>query len=448
MRYEAADPGRRAEIHARLAELLEDPEARAWQLAASVDAPDDGVAATIEEAADHARKRGAPRPAALLLDCAEQLTPIASRDDAVRRAVDAAFLHFEAGDSRRAEAKLRGVIAPLPPGPVRARALVVLARVRLYEAPAEARELFLQVVAEAGDDRLTLALAHEGISACSVWMFERLDEALEHGSIALELATELDDRPLLGDVLMVRVGVETLLGRATAAATAERALSLQEDSAEARILDQPLLSVAECWIWTDAHAAAHAALTDLLARAEELGDESARPWLLFLLGEAELALGNLEEGVDRACAGREVADQTGLPLFAKRAQALEGLAWAQLGRADDARRAVESLDAESDRFLALTRSTALGHLALSLGRPQEAIEQLAADVEFVRGERIIEPGATRLVVDLVEALLDSGRPDEAVELLRLVRGERPPARTRLGPSELRALSRAPCRAGG
>ena len=140
------------------------------------------------------------------------------------------------GTRARAEAKLREVIAPLPPGPIRARAVVVLARVRLYEAPAEARELFLQVVAEAGGDRLTLALAHEGVSACSVWMFERLDEALEHGSIALELATELDDRPLLGDVLMVRVGVETLLGSATAAATAERALSLQEDSAEARRL--------------------------------------------------------------------------------------------------------------------------------------------------------------------------------------------------------------------
>ncbi len=35
--YETADPLRRAEIHARLATLLEDPEARAWQLAASVE---------------------------------------------------------------------------------------------------------------------------------------------------------------------------------------------------------------------------------------------------------------------------------------------------------------------------------------------------------------------------------------------------------------------------
>ena len=120
---ETADPQRRAAIHARLAELLEDPEARAWQLAASVDSPDEEVAAALQEAAQHSRLRGALRPAALILERAEQLTPPASQDEAVRRGVEAAYLHFEAGDSRRAEAKLRDLIAPLPRGPQRARAL-------------------------------------------------------------------------------------------------------------------------------------------------------------------------------------------------------------------------------------------------------------------------------------------------------------------------------------
>ena len=76
-------PLRRAEIHARLAELLEDPEARAWQLAASVDEPDEAVAAgRSRSAARHARARGAPRPAALLLDRASELTPPDRPDDA------------------------------------------------------------------------------------------------------------------------------------------------------------------------------------------------------------------------------------------------------------------------------------------------------------------------------------------------------------------------------
>jgi DNA-binding CsgD family transcriptional regulator len=412
---ETADPTRRAAIHARLAELLDDPEARAWQLAAAVDAPDDGVASAIEEAANHARQRGAPRPAALLLDCAEQLTPADSREDAVRRAVEAAHLHFEAGDSRRAEARLREVIARLPAGPLRASALVVLARVRLYERPDEAKDLFAQVVDEAGDDKRLLALAHEGVAACSVWMFDRFDDALEHSDVALGLATELEDRALIGDVLMVRVGVETLLGGRSAADLADRALALQEDSARARVLDQPLLSLAECWIWTDAFADARAALLDLLRAADDLGDESARSWVLFLLGEVELVLGDLEAGLQYAREAQDAGVQTGLPLFGRRALALESLAQAQLGRVE-ATQAAGALDAGSDRFVELVWRGALGHLALSAGRPDDAVGHLASIVDLVRVE-VVEPGAIRPAVDHVEALVELGRTDDAVELL-------------------------------
>ena len=90
----------------------------------------------------HARARGAPRPAALLLDRASELTPPDDPADAVRRAVDAAYLHFEAGDSPRAEAGLRDLSEQLPAGRERARALKVLARIRTYDAPSEAAALF------------------------------------------------------------------------------------------------------------------------------------------------------------------------------------------------------------------------------------------------------------------------------------------------------------------
>ena len=40
---------------------------------------------------------------------------------------------------------------------------MILARIRLYEAPEEANELFAQVVAEAEGDRETLAVAHRGL---------------------------------------------------------------------------------------------------------------------------------------------------------------------------------------------------------------------------------------------------------------------------------------------
>ncbi len=414
---ETADPRRRSEVHARLAGLLEDPEARAWQLAASVHEPDENVATVIEDAADHARKRGALRPAALLLDRAEQLTPSASRDDAVRRAVEAAYLHFEAGDARRAETRLRDVIAPLPRGPVRAKALAVLARVRLYEHPDEARELFAQVIDEAGDDLETLAVAHEGVSASSIWMFERFDEALEHTGIALELASQLGDEALAADVLLMHLAAETLLGRPIEK-TIERASELQRSAEHLRVMDQPLLSLAVCWSWTDRHERARLTLVGLVQSAQDLGDENTRPWLLFLLGDVERLLGNLQTALGLAREGQEASEQSGQPLFARRHLALESLVLAELGRADEARRAAEGArETRTDRFVGLVTSAALGHIALAVGLQEEAVAELQASVAFLREQGIVEPGVARFAPDLVEALVELGRLDEAVRVL-------------------------------
>jgi DNA-binding CsgD family transcriptional regulator len=416
--YEVADRRLRMETHTRLAVLLEDPEARAWQLAASVVQPDGGVAAALEEAARHARARGAPRPAALLLDRACELTPSAERGEALRRAVDAAFLHFEAGDSPRAETKLRELLATLAPGPERARALVVLARIRLYDAPEEANELFAQVVEEAGDDRTTLAFAHEGVAACSVWMFERFDQALRHTDVALALAEELGDEALAADVLLTRITAETMLGLPAATKTAERALALQESAADRRVLDQPLVSLAEHWTWVDRHDEARAALVHLLERAQDLGDENARPWVLFLLGDVERLLGNLPVALDLARDGLGAAEQSGQPLFVGLNSALESHVQAELGRGQAAREAAQrAVAAGRGRFARIFASAALGHLELALGSPGHAADGLAPAVAFVRDQGIVEPGATRFVIDRVEALVELGRPDSAAELL-------------------------------
>ena len=416
--YELADPLRRREIHARLAEVLEDPEARAWQLAASVDRPDETAALALEHAAQHARARGALRPAALLLDRARELTPPGLREDAIRRGVDAAFLHMESGDSHRAEAQLRDLIAPLSASPERAKAIAVLARIRLYETPDEARELFVRVIEEAEGDPQTLALAHEGVAACSVWMFERFDEALRHTDVALELASGDGDEALVADILMTRLTAETMLGLSTANATSERALALQGSTEGRRVLDQPLVSLAENWICVDLHERARAALVELLDAADDFGDENSRPWLLFLLGEAERSLGNLSQALELAREAQEAADQSGQPLFRGLGLALESMVHAQLGRSEEALVSASHVgDASPSRYADLVSAAALGHLALSVGTPIETVTQLESRAVFVRSEGIVEPGAVRFVTDQVEALIELGRRDEAVELL-------------------------------
>jgi DNA-binding CsgD family transcriptional regulator len=416
--YESASPLRRLEIHRRLAELLEDPEARAWQLAASSDRADEAAAEVLEEAAEHARQRGALRPAALLLDRARELTPAALGPNAIRRGTDAAFLHFEAGDSHRAEAQLRELVAPLSASPERARALAVLARVRLYEAPSEARELFLQVIEEAGDDRATLAIAHEGVAACSVWMFEQWEDVLRHTEVTLALAAEIGDEGLAADAILARLCAETLLGRSTTSETELRALALQESAAaDLRVMDQPLVSLAECWTWTDSYARAQDAVAQLMQRAQDLGDENARPWLRFLLGGVRCRLGDLEGALQLARDGQEAAEQSGQPVLGQYLLGLESLVLAQLGRADAASEAAhKALDVQPNH-VRLIASEALGHLALSLGAPAEALSHLQPWSEFVRAEGIVEPGVARFLVDQMEALIELGRQDDAVAIL-------------------------------
>ncbi|HEU0248095.1 MAG TPA: AAA family ATPase [Gaiellaceae bacterium] len=419
--YETADPLRRAETHARLAELLEDPEARAWQLAASVARPDEEVAAALEEAAQHARARGAPRPAALLLDRARELTPDDRADDALRRAVDAANLHFESGDSRRAESQLEDVIRRLPPGRKRALALVRLGRVRSFEAQAEGADLFLQAVEEAEGEREILTLAHEGVAACLFRLRERLDEAVEHAELAAGLALELGDEALAAEALSSRLLPETLLGRRGATATVRRALALQDAANDRRVLGQPLCMAGVHWWWTDALERARDVLVEMVQRSRELGDEASLPYVLVILGQVECVLGELESALARAYEGQEASEQSGQHTSFVYNVALESLVEAQLGRVEPARaaalRALERVPETGGRPAELVATGALGHLELALGAPDAAVARLEPSVNLVRREAFGEPAAMRFVVDHIEALIDLGRRDEAVELL-------------------------------
>jgi len=419
--YETADPLRRHAIHARLADLLEDPEARAWQLAASAVRPDVRVAAALDEAARHARSRGAPRPAALLLDRAHELTPRDRPDDAARRAIDAAYLHFESGDSPRAEARLHDVLAEVSPGPERARALVRLARIRSYEAQGEAANLFLQAVDEADGHREILAIAHEGVASCFFRLRERLSEGVGHAQLAARLASELEDDALAAEALGSLLVLETLLGRVEVAETAERMLPLQGRVRDQRVLSHPSVAAAIRWWFTDELPRSREALIEMLRRSHELGDESSLPYVLVILGQVECALCEFESSLERAIEGRGAAEQSGQHTLVAYHMALESLVEAQRGHVEPARTAalsaLERVPETGGRPAELVATRALGHLELALAAPESAVALLAEAVAFVRREQIAEPGAIPFVVDQVEALIELGRRDEAVELL-------------------------------
>jgi hypothetical protein len=104
--YTNATVDERRTLHVRLAGLMGDPEERARHLALAADGPDAQVARSLDEAATHARRRGAPDAAAELEELARHLTPGGDADALRRRSLEAAEYHFDAGNAGRALALL------------------------------------------------------------------------------------------------------------------------------------------------------------------------------------------------------------------------------------------------------------------------------------------------------------------------------------------------------
>ncbi|CAL9640000.1 helix-turn-helix transcriptional regulator [Streptomyces sp. enrichment culture] len=95
--YHAAPAGARREAHLTLAELLRDePDRRAWHLAAACPGPDAAVSAELERTADRARRRGGHAAAARALQRAAELAP--RRGDSARLLVEAASAAVFTGD--------------------------------------------------------------------------------------------------------------------------------------------------------------------------------------------------------------------------------------------------------------------------------------------------------------------------------------------------------------
>jgi DNA-binding CsgD family transcriptional regulator len=95
--YHAASPGAQREAHLALAEMLRDePDRRAWHLAAACPHPDAAVSAELERTAGRALRRGGHAAAAQALQRAAELAP--RREDSAKLLVEAAAAAVFTGD--------------------------------------------------------------------------------------------------------------------------------------------------------------------------------------------------------------------------------------------------------------------------------------------------------------------------------------------------------------
>ena len=148
-----------------------------------------------------------------------------------------------------------------------------------------------------------------------------------------------------------------------------------------------------------------------------MGDESSVPYLHVLLAQTECLRGRFDDAAAHADEGAVRAEQVGQETLVAYALALRALTDAYRGDEESARsvagRALELAGTTSGRPAEQFATAAVGLLELSLERDQAAVEVLAPLVTFARQQEMREPGLTRFVPDLVEALIALGRLDEA-----------------------------------
>ena len=419
--YADAGPADRRDVHAALAVHVR-PEERARHLALAADGPDAEVAAALDDAAGLASARGAPDEAAELLEEARRLTPPDSTADALRRAVEAAGHHFEAGDARRARALLDDAVAELPASVERARALIALARVRSYDDDIRvAVELLEAAVAEGAEEPLVQGRAHEILSGIFFRLRERLAESVAHAQAALEIARRHDDPGLAAAALGSLVLAEATLGSEAAPVTLAAAEAAGAVGRGTRAMGGAEFQVAVVQMWWEQLDDAKASFEQMLAVADEIGDESSVPYIRVLLAQTECLRGRFDEAAAHADEGALRGEQVGQATVVAYSLALRALADAYRGDEDAARttaaQALALAGGTAGRPAEHFATAALGLLELSLGRNAEAVGVLAPLVAFARQQELREPGVSRFVPDLVEALVAGEQLDEAEEQL-------------------------------
>ena len=278
--------------HARLAEILDDPEERARHLALSTQEPDETVAAALEDAARRAAARGAPEAAAELLQAAGRLTPAGADDERRRRGIEAAERSFEAGEVTRARELLAAIAAEAPHGTRRAQALARLGWVCAHAEGFHAgADVFFAALAEPADDlRLRIEIL-TGLAWC-LHSTRTVPSAAEHAHAALALAETLGDPTVLASALALSGFLDSLGGEGLALATLERALALEHSPPWSQVVGRPDWIHALMLSWTGSLAAAHAQFDAQYRDALDRGDEHSLPFILFPLARSELLTGD------------------------------------------------------------------------------------------------------------------------------------------------------------
>jgi len=417
--YALAPPGRRREVHERLAEVLDDPEERALHLARATMQPGEAIASTIEAAATRAHRRGAPDVAGELAEDSIRLTPAGRRENLQRRRLAAAGYHRLAGDAPNAKRLLESVVETMPEGPDRAIVLVHLAQVAGgIEAGLAVCRVALE---EAHADPRALAAAHRAAGYLSSLAGD-YRAGLEHAEEAARAAEMAGDPELLSPALG-RLGHQRFLsGQGVRRDLFERGISMETPE----LRDRPNVSASTMYALTlmnaDDLSGGRERFHALLKEHRERGAVASAGQALFYLAQLEGWAGSWRTAIEHATERLELEphENAGAPLYTR------AFAKACLGLVDEARSDAEDglrlAVRDGNTVIAMQNLHVLGFVEMSLENLAGSHEYLRRATQTLRAMGLGEFGPYHCAPDAIEVLVGLGWQDEATELLGWVEG--------------------------
>jgi len=416
----SATAEQRRRVHRRLADHIDEPEERARHLALSSHGPDPEIAAALDEAARHARARGAPDAAAELAELARRLTLVADVDALCGRTLLAAENHFDSGDVARSTALFEEAIASVRPGGDRARILFRLASHSWMDLR-RVQTLCEQALREAPEDPALLAAIHEHLAWVGIYRGD-LAGASEHAQESMERVQQSTQPANRAEATATFGMVEFLLGRPAQAimAEAERLEDLGAKGvpvSQATVYTPARTNHGLQLLWAGELDAARETIQQELSGYERAGLYLIRDEPLGYLAELECRAGNWDIARRHAEEAYEIQVESGRLSGLGHTLFNKALVEAHRGEVDAARSDAEeglriSLE-NDDPFYASCNRHVLGFLELSLSNPSRAMEHLEPVVTYLQTMGAAEPGVIPCVPDAIEALVSLGELDEA-----------------------------------